>query len=153
MLIPLEERRCGEGLAAVSEASCDRSIPADDELAVLRQALRDCRKRLHRGALESTRRIARLTGDVSRLEALNTVYCQRIERLESGVTLMEMARKLMALSEDNESLRKTAQRAWLLEKRLVDAHAEYASVADERDQMLLELAQLRAQPRAQSHRL
>lgn len=144
MLIPLEERLWSERYPAGAAAAEAPAVVCDEFLA-LREALRDCRKRLHRGALESTRRIARLAGDVSRLEALNAVYCQRIERLESGVTLMEMARKLMVMREDNESLRRTAQHTWLLEKRLLDAHAEYAAVADERDQLLLELAQLRTQ--------
>ncbi|WP_153109982.1 hypothetical protein [Propionivibrio limicola] len=142
MLIPVETKGCVDDVCELSFAPAVRQDVASEQVQVLVEALRDCRRRLHRGALESTKRISRLMGDVSRLESLNHVYRERIQRLESGVAMVEMGRRLMLLSEDNERLANTACQVWTLEKNLHDAHAECSRIAAERDQLAAELANL-----------
>ena len=59
-----------------------------DEISALSEALRECRKRLHRGGLESTRRIATLSNEVSRLEVLNASQRRRLVLFESCLSVI-----------------------------------------------------------------
>jgi predicted RNase H-like nuclease (RuvC/YqgF family) len=116
--------------------------PAAEEIQALRQALRDCRERLHRGALESTRRICALTSEVTRLENLNSAYRRRLESLGSDDPLIEMARRLVESRAENEALRKELRRVGTLEKALREVHSECSRMASERDGLLMEMTRL-----------
>lgn len=120
------------------------SLPATaaEEMQALRQALRDCRERLHRGALESTRRVCVLTSEVTRLENLNSAYRRRLEALCSEDPLIEMARRLVESREENDALRKQLGRVNVLEKALRDAHAECGRITSERDGLAFEMVRL-----------
>lgn len=113
-----------------------------EELLALRRALRDSRERLYRGALESTRRICALTGEVTRLEQLNAAYRKRLESMASDEPLIDMARRLVQCREENEMLRKALGRAGVVEKALRDAQTECTRMARERDGLALEVAML-----------
>jgi len=122
--------------APVFELACQRDdLPAAvlEELQALRYALRDTRERLHRGALESTRRICALTREVTRLENLNSAYRRRLESAASDDPAIDLARRVLACRDENDVLRREARRAGMLEKALRDAHAECARMASERD--------------------
>ena len=124
--------------APVAGLSCQRAdLPGEvvEELRALRLALRDTRERLHRGALESTRRICALTSEVTRLENLNSAYRRRLESVASDDPVIDLARRLLACREENEALRREARRAGMLEKALRDAHAECTRMASERDRL------------------
>lgn len=110
-----------------------------EEFRALRRALRESRERLHRSALESTRRICALSSAVDRLEKLNSAYRQRLDLPDGGGPVAEMSRRLARYREENEALRKEACRAGMLEKALRDAHGECARMAAERDRLAEEL--------------
>ena len=111
-----------------------------EELRALRHALRESRVRLHRSALENARRICALTGEVERLEKLNSSYRLRLDLPDGGGTVAELSRRLARYREENDALRKEACRAGMLDKALRDAHAECARMAAERDRLAEELA-------------
>ena len=127
----------------LTDGSCGSlPAPAAEEIQALRQALRDCRERLHRGALESTRRICALTSEVTRLENLNSAYRRRLESLGSDDPLIEMARRLVESRAENEALRKELRRVGTLEKALREVHSECSRMASERDGLLMEMTRL-----------
>lgn len=135
MLAPLEDRRCLE-----------REVAADspaEEIEDLRRALRESRRRLRRGAWESTRQIMLLNGEIARLQARCEDYRNQVVRHESGVAIVELGRELMRLVENNERLKGTAHRMWTLEKKLAAAHAECRRLAQERDELADALYSLR----------
>ena len=137
------ERSLPDGDSAVSALPgepASLSAEAGEELQVLRLALRDTRERLYRSALESTRRICALTSEVTRLENMNSAYRCRLESMVSDDPVIDLARRLLACREENESLRHKAGRAGMLEKALRDAHAECARMALERDRLSHDLA-------------
>lgn len=123
-----------------------RPVPLPDDVAeelwALRTALHDSRERLHRSALESTRRICALSSEVTRLEHLNSAYRRRLESMAGDDPLVDMARRLVHSREENEALKHESRRARTLEKALRDAHAECSRMASERDQLALEMARL-----------
>lgn len=129
-----------EDALAVERAPAPVAI--NDELASLRKALRDCRERLRRGALESTQRICVLTSELTRMENLNSVYRRRLDELSSDEALVDLARRLIQYREENERLRRDVCRIGVLEKALRDAHAECERMAVERDSLALELVRL-----------
>lgn len=98
MLAPLNERsvlECDAGWAAPHQKAAD-AVPSgspDEEIRDLRQALRDSRARLRRSALDSTRRIAALNNEVSRLSAMCTNYRQQLVHYESGAAIVELGCK------------------------------------------------------------
>lgn len=96
--------------------------------------MRDTRERLHRGALESTRRICALTSEVTRLENLNSAYRRRLESVASDDPVIDLARRLLACREENEALRREARRAGML-KGVARCHAECTRMASERDRL------------------
>lgn len=108
-----------------------------EELEALRVALRECRKRLYRGALESTRRIMALTHTVSCLEARYRSQLNRIKELEA-----ELGRSRSAGITDLQCEGNKAHCIWTLKKNLLDAHAEYALVVEERNRLAAKCAAL-----------
>lgn len=145
MLAPLKERSLIEaegGGASLPRRMADevQTRSTEEENRDLRLALREGRARLRRSALESTRRIAALNNEVSRLSALCASYRQQLVRYESGVAIVELGCKLMQLSEKNEQLSSDAHRLWTLERTIEAAHAEYSRLSRERDSLAEELS-------------
>lgn len=129
MLAPLEDR---SRLEQEPTQTPEGERPGE-EIEDLRNALRDSRLRLRRGAWQSTRQIMRLNGEVTRLQAHCESLQSQVARYESGVAVIELGRELMRLSENNERLKGAAHRVWTLEKNLAAAHEECRRLADERD--------------------
>lgn len=145
MLALLKERLVLEGegsKAALHRRATDggQFRSSDEEIRDLRLALRESRARLRCSALESTRRIAALSNEVSRLSALCASYRQQIFSYESGAAIVELGCKLMQLSEKNEQLSSDAHRLWTLERTIEAAHAEYSRLSRERDSLAEELS-------------
>ncbi|UCV27772.1 hypothetical protein [Ferribacterium limneticum] len=145
MLALLKERLALEGeggKAALHRRATDggQFRSSDEEIRDLRLALRESRARLRRSALESTRRIAALSNEVSRLSVLCASYRQQIFSYESGAAIVELGCKLMQLSEKNEQLSSDAHRLWTLERTIEAAHAEYSRLSRERDSLAEELS-------------
>lgn len=115
-----------------------------DEISALAEALRECRKRLHRGALESTRRIATLSNEVSRLEVLNTSQRRRLELFESCLSVIETSCRLMRCGDGLDSAAE-ANQVRSLEQSLNAARQEYEQVAAERDALVQALGEVRLQ--------
>lgn len=140
MLAPLKDRSILEAEGCVSATDVSpHALKRENE--DLRRALRDSRQRLRQGAWESTRQISRLSAEVSQLQTLCTRYESRMDRYASSVAVIELGQALMRISEENERLRESAHRAWLLEKTLVTAHGEYQTLAAERDALAVQLHQ------------
>jgi chromosome segregation ATPase len=123
------------------------------ELEALRSALRECRQRLHRGALESTRRIVALNSSVASLETLTQSQQSQIRTLEADLSLLGEQRRQLLCRKDageqySEAAHQQAQRdahcVWTLKKNLADAHAEYGKLAEERDRLALQCSELGA---------
>jgi cell division protein FtsB len=117
----------------------DRSIlereDSASELADLRRALRENRRRLRRSAWQSTRQICALNAEIRRLQRERDDCRERLEQLASGVAIVELGQALMRLSANNDRLSAAARRVWQLEKNLAAAHAECARIAGERDSL------------------
>lgn len=135
MLAPLEDRGIIEREIRSPATSTAR------ELGDLRQALRESRQRLRQSAWQSTRQIAALHREIDRLQMRCAQYENRIQRYASSQAMMDIARALMRVSEENEALRQSAQHAWQLEKNLRAAHDEYRQLRDERDALAVQLIQ------------
>lgn len=140
MLAPLEDRR-----ALADEA------PEARELHDLRRALRASRLRLRRSALQSTRQITALNAEVTRLQSLCDSQAQQIARYASGTVIVDLGRKLTALSEANDRLRDAAQRGIVLERALGIADAECRRLSAERDALARELFRRRHDGRFDTH--
>lgn len=110
-----------------------------EEIEDLRRALRESRMRLRRSAWESTKRIAALNNEVSRLSSLCADYRQQIIYFESGAAIVELGSKLMQLSVRNDALNSVEHRVWTLERTIEAAHREYARLSQERDALAQEL--------------
>lgn len=126
----------------------DCRILADDldeaaEIRDLRRALRESRLRLRRSAWQSTRQIAALNAEVSRLQALSEEQRRQLAEYASGAAIVDIGRKLMDLVEANDRLRATAQRVGLIERALAAACVERQHLAAERDALAHELHQAR----------
>ena len=146
-----------------------QTVAEAGELEALKCALRECRQRLHRGALDSTRRIVALNSSVASLEALTQAQQSHIRNLEADLALVRaprhpaggqdgrMASDSAALADvawrdaqrQQQAVHEEAHRVWTLKKNLADAHAEYGQLAEERDHLALLCSELRAQLSAQ----
>lgn len=144
MLAPLKERsvqECDAGGPSVlrsDEAQVRCRTPAE-EIEDLRRALRESRTRLRRSAWESTKRIAALNNEVSRLSSLCADYRQQMIHFESGAAIVELGSKLMQLSVQNDAFNSVEHRVWTLERTIEAAHREYARLSQERDGLAQEL--------------
>lgn len=137
MLAPLEDR------SILSAGSSDEGCAADGEVRELRRALRASRLRLRRSALHSVRQQMTLNSEISHLQLLCERQAQQIARYAAGTVVMDLGRKLMALSEVNERLLEDSRRAAVLERVLGISDAERQRLSRERDALARELARLR----------
>lgn len=146
MLAPLKnrailERDPGDPQSDLAAADERRRLDRlSDENTALREALRQSRRALRRSAAAAARRIVAQENEISRLQTLNAAQGQRLADLESGRAIIDLGRRLLALSESNRQLSTTAQRVWFLEKTIEAAHAEYERLSRERDGLLDRLA-------------
>jgi len=101
----------------------NETVAEAEELAALKSALRECRQRLHRGALESTRRIVALNSSVASLEALTQAQQSHIRNLEADLALVREQRRQTCWQEEHAVLHNEAHCVWTLKKNLADAQA------------------------------
>lgn len=134
MLAPLKDRSLLEREPTVSPD--ERIAQLEAANAALTSALRQARRTQRRSATLATRKIIAQTNEINRLEILHQTARQRVDALESGQAIVELGRRLMALSEANEQLIDTARRVWTLDKTLCAAREECARMASERDQAI-----------------
>lgn len=137
MLAPLENRN------VLTVRGCDEECAVEREMRELRRALRASRLRLRRSALRSTRQIMALNAEVSRLQAICTSQAARLERHASGAVVVDLGRKLVALSEANARLVEDSRRAAVLERVLGLAEAERRRLSIERDALACQLVRCR----------
>ena len=138
MLAPLKNRSLIEREPPLSPE--ERVAQLESANLALRNALRQSRQAQKRSATLAARKIVAQNNEISRLETLHRATRERVETLESGQTIVELGRRLMALSEANEQLADAARRVWMLDKTLCAAHEECARLARERDLAILHLA-------------
>lgn len=137
MLAPLEDR------SVLTVRGCDEACAVEKELHELRRALRASRLRLRRSALRGVRQVMALNAEIARLQQCCERQAQQLERHAAGAVVVDLGRKLMALSEANTRLVNDSRRATVLEKVLGLSEAERRRLARERDGMALELARFR----------
>jgi predicted nucleic acid-binding Zn-ribbon protein len=153
MLVPLKERsvqECGGGAPSALQTA-EATVKfwnSAEETQDLRRALRESRTRLRRSAWESTKQIAALNNEVSRLSELCTSYRQQLARFESGVAIVELGCKLMQLSAEKDALDGVAHQVWTLERTIEAAHAEFTRLSQERDALAQELCLSKLEQRA-----
>jgi predicted RNase H-like nuclease (RuvC/YqgF family) len=138
MLAPLKNRSLIE-----RELPCapeERLTQLESVNLALRNALRQSRQALKHSATLGAQKIVAQANEISRLETLLQTARQRNDALESGLAIVELGQRLMALSEANDRLTEAASRVWLLDKTLCAAHDECARLANERDRALRCLA-------------
>ena len=138
MLAPLKNRSLIEREPSLSPE--ERVAQLESANLALRNALRQSRQAQKRSATLAARKIVAQDNEISRLETLRRTARERVEALESGQAIVELGRRLMALSEANEQLADAARRVWMLDKTLCAAHEECARLARERDLAILHLA-------------
>lgn len=138
MLAPLKDRSLIEREPALSTDG--RIAQLEVANATLSSALRQSRQAQKRSATLAARKIVAQANEISRLETLYRTARQRVEALESGHAIIELGRRLMALSEANEQLIDAARRVWSLDKTLCAAREECARMAHERDLAIRRLA-------------
>lgn len=131
MLAPLKDRSLIEREPAISADQHIAQLEAAN--AILTSALRQSRQAQRRSATLAARKIVSQANEINRLETLHQTARRRIEALESGQAIIELGRRLMALSEANEQLIDAARRVWTLDKTLCAAREECARMASERD--------------------
>lgn len=131
MLAPLKDRSLIEREPAISADQHIAQLEAAN--AILTSALRQSRQAQRRSATLAARKIVSQANEINRLETLHQTARRRIEALESGQAIIELGRRLMALSETNEQLIDAARRVWTLDKTLCAAREECARMASERD--------------------
>lgn len=131
MLAPLKDRSLIEREPAISADQHIAQLEAAN--AILTSALRQSRQAQRRSATLAARKIVSQANEINRLETLHQTARRRIEALESGQAIIELGRRLMALSEANEQLIDAARRVWTLDKTLCAAREECARMARERD--------------------
>jgi len=134
MLAPLKDRSLLEREPNVSPD--ERIAQLEAANAALSSALRQARQAQRRSATLATREIVAQANEISRLETLLQTTRQRVDSLESGQAIVELGRRLMALSEANEQLTDATRRVWTLDKTLCAAREECARMASERDQAI-----------------
>jgi len=131
MLAPLKDRSLIEREPAISADQHIAQLEAAN--AILTSTLRQSRQAQRRSATLAARKIVSQANEINRLETLHQTAHRRIEALESGQAIIELGRRLMALSETNEQLIDAARRVWTLDKTLCAAREECARMASERD--------------------
>lgn len=137
MLAPLDDR------SVLTVRGCDEECAVEREMRELRRALRASRLRLRRSALRSTRQIMALHAEVVRLQAVCDSQAARLERHASGAVVVDLGRKLVALSEANARLVEDSRRAAVLERVLGLAETERRRLSIERDALARELHRCR----------
>ena len=137
MLAPLEDR------SVLTVRGCDEACAVEKELHELRLALCASRLRLRRSALQGARQVMALNAEIVRLQQCCERQAQQIERYATGAVIVDLGRRLMALSEANARLIYDSRRAAVLEKVLGLSEAERQRLARERDGMARELARCR----------
>ena len=138
MLAPLKNRSLIERVPSVSLE--ERVAQLESANLALQNTLRQSRQARKRSATLAARKIVAQDNEISRLETLHRAARQRVEALESGQAIVELGRRLMALSEANEQLADAARRVWVLDKSLCAAHEECARLARERDLAVMHFA-------------
>lgn len=131
MLAPLKDRSLIEREPAIF--ADERIAQLEAANATLSSALRQSRQTQKRNATLAARKIISQANQINRLETLYESARQRVEALESGHAIIELGRRLMALSEANEQLIDAARRVWTLDRTLCAAREECARMAHERD--------------------
>lgn len=134
MLAPLKDRSLLEREPNVLPD--ERIAQLEAANAALTSALHQARRAQRRSATLATHKIIAQVNEINRLEMLYQAARQRVDSLESGQAVVELGRRLMALSEANEQLIDTARRVWTLDKTLCAARDECARMASERDQAI-----------------
>jgi len=142
MLAPLKNRARLERDQAGPQTDLSYLTPADrqylqhleSENESFRLALRQSRRSQRRSASLAARQVVAQLNEINRLNELNAYLKKRLDELESGQAIVELGRKLVALSEANEYLSTAAQRVWFLEKTICAAHAECERLYRERDE-------------------
>ncbi len=142
MLAPLKNRALLERDQASPQTDLSYLTPADRqylqhleaENESFRLALRQARRSQRRSASLAARQVVAQLNEINRLADLNSHLKKRLEAFESGQVIIELGRKLVELSEANDSLNTTAQRVWFLEKTICAAHAECERLYRERDE-------------------
>lgn len=137
MLAPLKDRSLIEREPLTS--ADERIAQLEAANVALSSALRQSRQAQRRNATLAARKIVAQANEISRLETLHQTARQRVAALESGQAIIELGRRLMALSEANEQLIEAAHRVWTLDKTLCAAREECARMADERDRAIRRL--------------
>ena len=127
MLAPLKNRALLERDQAGPQTDLSYLTPAD------RQYLQHLEAENESFRLALRQVVAQLN-EINRLADLNSHLKKRLEAFESGQVIIELGRKLVELSEANDSLNTTAQRVWFLEKTICAAHAECERLYRERDE-------------------
>lgn len=137
MLAPLENR------SVLTIRGCDEECAVEREMGELRRALRASRLRLRRSALQSVRQLTALNAEVARLQQLCDRQAQQIAHYAAGEVVVDLGRKLMAMSEANARLIDDSRRAAMLEQVLGISDAERRRLSRERDAMARELYRYR----------
>ena len=133
MLAPLENRNI------LTVRGCDEECAVEKEMRELRRALRASRLRLRRSALQGARQVMALKGDLVRLQSQCDQQGAQIARYASGAVIVDLGRKLMALSDANARLIDDSRRAVMLERVLGMTDAELRRVCRERDALAEQL--------------
>ncbi|MCK6405136.1 MAG: hypothetical protein L6Q60_03860 [Rhodocyclaceae bacterium] len=137
MLAPLEDR------SVLTVRGCDEECAVEREANELRRLLRASRLRLRRSALQSTRQIVTLNAEIARLQKVCERQAVQIARYAAGSVVVDLGRRLMALSVANERLVEDSRRTAMLERVLGISEAERQRLVRERDAMARELAAYR----------
>lgn len=137
MLAPLKDRSILRQATADDTSSgeelAERLATLEDENRALKLALRATRQQLRRNATEHTRTLVAQSNEISRLKLVAEQRQAAVDHLVSGQAMIEMGRRLVALSEANERLVQAARRVWHLDKTIGQAHRECERLARERD--------------------
>lgn len=139
MLAPLKDRSILRPAMAdeppTQVGDSRRLARLEDENRALKAALRATRQQLRRNATEQTRTTIAQRNEISRLQLLAEQHRAARDRLASGQAMIDMGRRLMALSEANERLVEAARRVWHLDRTIGQAHRECERLARERDSL------------------
>ncbi|MBK8524971.1 MAG: hypothetical protein IPL58_13445 [Betaproteobacteria bacterium] len=133
MLAPLENR------SVLTVRGCDEECAVEKEVQELRRALRTSRLRLRHSALQGTRQVMTLQAELAHLQAKCERQEVQIARYASGSVVVDLGRKLMALSDANARLIDDSRRAVMLERVLGVSDAELRRVSRERDALAEQL--------------
>ena len=133
MLAPLENRNI------LTVRGCDEVCAVEKEMRELRRALRASRLRLRRSALQGARQVIALQVELAHLQAKCERQEVQIARYASGSVVVDLGRKLMALSDANARLIDDSRRAVMLERVLGVSDAELRRVSRERDALAEQL--------------